>query len=267
MKKSAVNRLGVGAVLATLVLSGCAASAADVEPTTSLPPVAIGDDYLCSGQSISREAVKQRTPVSGIGEAGGIALAEAVWDDGAPLNLQPEDGWFVAMESEELVGVMRDVEVVPDPVSGGIFPDREVLVVTWLDDATNLTPGWYVSQSGPCALTIDLGDVTVPAVELEFPPDPESQELRLLVTEQSCNSGEDAEGRVEIVSIDETEERVSLILGVRPRDGTKTCPGHPATPFTVTLSQPLGDREVMDAGLVEPRPVTEVIPSPLSLLG
>jgi hypothetical protein len=37
--------------------------------------------------------------------------------------------------------------------------------------------------------------------------------------------------------------------------------------FTVTLSQPRGQREVEDAGLVDPRPVTEVMASPLNLLG
>jgi len=172
------------------------------------------------------------------------------------VDLPPEEGWYVAISTDDLVGVMRDVEVVADPVSPGIAPDHAVLTVRWVDDATNLAPGWYVDKSARCALTVDLGNLTVPAIELQSPPDPMSEDLRLLVTEQTCNGGDDAEGRIEVVSIDETDDRVSLVLGVRPRGGAHTCPSNPATPFTVTLSEPLGEREVVDASLADPRPLT-----------
>jgi len=195
-------------------------------------------------------------PVSDIDEEGRIALSEAVWDDGSPIDLPEGEGWYVAVSTDELVGVMRDIDVVVDPVSPGLAPDREVQTVAWVDDATNLTPGWYGGSSGRCALTVDLGDLTVPGVEFQSPPDPLSPELRLLVTEQSCNSGTDAAGRIEIVSVEETDDRVSLVLGVRPRGGNQTCPSNPATPFTVELSAPLGDRVVVDASLADPRALT-----------
>ena len=118
------------------------------------------------------------------------------------------------------------------------------------------TPGWPVDKSDTCALTVDLGDLTIPEVEFQLPPDPMSPELHLLVTEETCNSGQDAAGRIEVVSIDETDVSVSLVLGVRPRDGGQTCPSNPATPFTVTLSEPLGERAVLDASLADPRPLT-----------
>jgi len=246
----------LGAALVALALSGCATSAADVEPTAVPTPSAAGDGFLCSGLPISRDAVETRVPVIAIGEPGRIALSEAVWDDGSSLDLPPEEDWYVATTTDDLVGVMRDVEVEADPASMGILPDHEVLTVTWVEDATNLTPGWYVDKSDTCALTVDLGDLTVPAIKLQSPPDPMSQELRLLVNEETCNSGEDAEGRIEVVSLDETDDRVSLVLGVRPRGGMQDCPSNPATPFTVTLSEPLGEREVVDAGLADPRLLT-----------
>jgi hypothetical protein len=120
-------------------------------------------------------------------------------------------------------------------------------------DATNLEPGWYLRQSSRCALSVDLGGLTVPEISLQSLPDPRSRESTLLVTESSCNSGEDADGRIEVVSIDETDDRVSLILGVRPRRGDQNCPSNPATPFTVTLSEPQGERDLFDAGLAVPR--------------
>jgi hypothetical protein len=246
---------GLGAVLVTLTVSGCAASAADFEPSTVPTPFVAGDVFLCDGLSISREDLEARVPISAIGEHGYTALSEAVWDDGSPVGVPSGEGWYVAVSTDDTVGVMRDIEVVADPVSPGLAPDREVQTVGWVDDATNLTPGWYGASTSLCALTVDLGDLTVPGVEFQSPPDPLLKELRLLVTEETCNGGDDADGRIEVVSLDEADDQVSLVLGVRPRGGINTCPSNPATPFTVTLSEPLGDREVVDSSLANPRPV------------
>ncbi|MFT4136520.1 hypothetical protein [Microbacterium sp.] len=76
------------------------------------------------------------------------------------------------------------------------------------------------------------------------------------MTEQDCNSGEDAAGRIEIVRLEEGEEQIDLVLGVRPREGGQTCPSNPATAFTVTLSEPLGERIVVNAGLQSRRPLS-----------
>jgi hypothetical protein len=246
---------GLGAVLVMLAVSGCAGAAADFAPSTVPTPSLADDVFLCDGLSILREDLEARVPMSAIDEHGRTALSEAVWDDGSPVGLPSGEGWYVAISTDELVGVMRDVEVVADPVSPGIAPDREVQTVTWVDDATNLTPGWYGASTSRCALTVDLGDLTVPGVEFQSPPDPLSQELRLLVTEETCNGGDDAEGRIEVVSIEETDDQVSLVLGVRPRGGINACPSNPATPFTAILSEPLGDREVVNASLANPRPL------------
>lgn len=253
MQSIGLSRLG--AVLVAFALTGCAGSTAGTAPGTSPTPVVTGDDFLCGGVPISRDALEARVPISDIDEHARIALSEATWDDGGPLDLPTEEGWYVVTSTDDLVGVMRDVEVVPDLVSPGIDPDREMQTVAWVDDASNLTPGWYGASRGPCALTMDLGELTVPGIEFQMPPDPQSDELRLLVTEQSCNSGETAQGRVEVVSLEETDSQVRLILGIRPRGGDQNCPSNPATPFIVPLSNPLGDREVLHAGLADARPL------------
>ena len=253
MQTIVFSRLGV--VIVALALTGCAGSAAETAPGSSPTPVVAGDDFLCGGLPIEREALQARVPISDIDEQGRIALSEAVWDDGSPITLAPDDGWYVVASTDDLVGVMRDVAVVPDLVSPGIEPDRELQTISWVDDASNLEPGWYGTSSGPCALTLDLGDLTVPGIEFQMPPDATSHELRLLVTEESCNSGDDAQGRVELLSLEETDSQVRLSVGVRPRGGMNACPSNPATPFTVDLSEPLGDREVLHAGLVDARPL------------
>jgi hypothetical protein len=252
----------VGAALMALALTGCAGTAADGDPAIEQTHT-IGDGYLCSHLPISREAVEKRIPVSDIGEPGRTALAEAVWDDLNPLELPPEDEWYVATATSTLVGVMRDVPVEAIPASSENPPDHEVLTVRWVGNATNLEPGWYVDSSDRCALTVDLGDLTVPAVELESAPDPASRTVQLNVFEESCNSGRNADGRVEVVRVDETDDRVSVILGVRPPQGNQTCPSNPATPFTLTLAEPVGDREIVNASLADPRPLTVTVSSPL----
>ncbi len=69
----------------------------------------------------------------------------------------------------------------------------------------------------------------------------------LQVTEMACNSGEDARGRIELVSVDQGEDAVTVTLGVRPRDPeSATCQSNPATSFEVTLDAPLGDRALYD---------------------
>lgn len=244
-----------GAALAVIALSGCAVSAVEVESTTEPTSAVIDDGYLCMGEPVSREALEERLPVSAIGEPGRTALAEAVWDDGKPIHIQPEEGWYVVSMTDEHVAVMRDVAVVTEDFFGPVPPDHEILAVDLLANATNLEPGWYVSQSSSCALSVDLGALDVPAMQLQIPLDPSTKELRLLVTEQNCNSGEDAQGRIEVVSVEESDDRVAVLLAVRPRGGFQTCPSNPATPFTVTLSEPLGTRAVVDAGLADPRVV------------
>ena len=138
---------GLGIVLVMLGVSGCAGSAADLEPSIVPTPFVAGDVFLCDGLSISREALEARVPISAISEHGHTALSEAVWDDGSPVDVPSGKGWYVAVSTDDTVGVMRDIEVVADPVSPGLAPDREVQTVTWVDDATNLTPGWYGASS------------------------------------------------------------------------------------------------------------------------
>jgi hypothetical protein len=94
-------------------------------------------------------------------------------------------------------------------------------------------------------------DLTLPSQ-----PPAGATSIDLLVHERACASGQSAEGRVEIIDVQETEDQVRLRIGVRPREGGQDCPGNPPTPFTVDLSEPLGERKIVDASIVPPRTVT-----------
>ncbi|HEX6234808.1 MAG TPA: hypothetical protein VFZ63_16890 [Jiangellaceae bacterium] len=85
---------------------------------------------------------------------------------------------------------------------------------------------------------------------------PGDASVDLLVHERACASGESADGRIKLIELNETTEQIQLRIGVRPRDGDQDCQDNPPTPFTIDLSEPLGDREIVDASVLPPRPVT-----------
>lgn len=267
---SRMIRLGLGVVTAAVAAGLLASCAASPEPTPvdSAPPVdagsdVIGDGYLCQGDRVSVDAFEARSPIADLSAERSSALAEAIWDDGSPLVLDDPEQWWIASELDHRIVLMRelgDQEVdhiaMMVPLTGADF---ERVAIELVGDAPNRTAGWYVMSSGLCALSVDLGTLTVPRVQLDpaMPPDPDSTVLHLLVTERVCNSGRDAEGRVELVELSEEPSSVSVVIGVRRAPGdVQTCPSNPATPFQVELSEPLGDRVIIDAALADPRPIT-----------
>lgn len=236
-------------------LAGCASAVPPEDAAGAAPGSAARNDpgadarpsYLCGGTRVSVEALAARTPVEELAGPAAEAVAGAVFDDGMPLVLEDPSAWFVVGTSDREVTLLRPVE--PDEASEAPAADHEQVTVSRVE-ATNVA-GWLVTSLGPCALTIDLGDLGVPLIALDpdWPLDPASREVRLLVTEQACNSGRDAAGRIEIVRLDEGDERIEIVLGVRPEGGAHSCPTNPPTPFTVTLTEPLGERTVVDATL------------------
>lgn len=115
--------------------------------------------------------------------------------------------------------------------------------------------GWMLSQASSCAPQRVLEGLGSAEVWLAVQRDPPATTVELLVMELGCNSGQDASGRVRAVEQVEAADTVELLVAVEPRTGDATCQGNPATPFTVTLDQPLGDRTVVDTSVYPPRPL------------
>jgi len=260
MSSRGARALLVLVAVAMVGLAGCASAVTPAggrdadpgaDPGSAAGNASAGDaptSYLCGGTPISADALAARTPVEELAGAAAEALAGAVFDDGAPLVLEDSSEWFVVDASDHEVTLLRPVPP-DDAAADAPAADHEQLTVSWIE-ATNVT-GWLVTSLGPCALTIDLGDLGVPLIALDpaRPLDPASREVHLLVTEHACNSGQDAAGRIEIVRLDEKDDRIEVVLGVRPEGGAHTCPSNPPTPFTVTLVEPLGERTIVDATL------------------
>ena len=87
------------------------------------------------------------------------------------------------------------------------------------------------------------------------PPAADQTEIALLVTERACASGQPMGDRLLEPQVIEEADRVLLVFAAATDPGDATCPGNPSTPVTVTLSAPLGQRELLDAGIFPPRPL------------
>jgi hypothetical protein len=84
----------------------------------------------------------------------------------------------------------------------------------------------------------------------------ESTTFLALVTERDCASGRAAIGRILGPTISYLDDRVLVAFGVAPQteEGGVTCQGNPSVPIRVELSEPLGDRVLVDPALL---PVAE----------
>jgi hypothetical protein len=81
-------------------------------------------------------------------------------------------------------------------------------------------------------------------------PGPDAREFDVQVTWITCTGGARAEDPQPVVEYG--EDAVTLTVWAIPPEGNAfTCPGNSPVTVTVTLSEPLGDREVVP-GLEEP---------------
>lgn len=167
-------------------------------------------------------------------------------------TLDPEE-WFVVSQTEDLVILMSAVihqEVLQVDETAG-QPTHELLTIRRGDGA------WALESWTGCRLEeiiegLDSADI---ALDPAFPLTAESTQLHLLVTERACNSGRDAEGRIQLVVLNEFADNIEVQVGIVPPEGAQECPGNPPTPFVVELSAPLGDRPVHSLTYADPTPL------------
>lgn len=249
------SMVGAGVLLAML-LAGCSATTAPTsaaEPQTTAasdsPPPTDSVAYECNGRFIDPEIFNADARADQLPAEDAAGIAAGVDDFGDGGYLGDPSAWIIAARSGGSVTLLRPLEVEGD---------YDVVIFDEMDEvpATG-EPGWMLTSSASCTLALDPSPLTSAHVALDpsAEPVPDGTSVALLVTERACNSGQDAEGRVELVSLEETEEAVTVRVAVEPQEGAFTCQSNPPTPFTVELSEPLGDREVLDGSLVVPRPI------------
>jgi hypothetical protein len=81
-------------------------------------------------------------------------------------------------------------------------------------------------------------------------PGPDTRTLHLLVREEACSGGRTASGRISSAFVTWDADELVIELFVQTLPGDHECPGVPATPATLRLPVPLGDRTLFDAGTI-----------------
>lgn len=171
---------------------------------------------------------------------------------------QPSE-WVVVESSDDRLAGVRELpepERMDDQLRTHERLVVELIPAESLPNADRDT--WMMSSAGACSLQArleSLGSADL-ALDPASLPDPKDQSVDLLVTESACASGEPATGRVEVVNVEMTAEEVRVVIGVEPNQGGQDCPSNPATPVTVDLPEPIGDRVVVDAAVYPPKRVT-----------
>ncbi len=89
-----------------------------------------------------------------------------------------------------------------------------------------------------------------------IPLAPETTEIKGFVVETACASGQSPDGRVQEPVIEYGAESVAVTYTVTSRPGGQDCQGNPEFPVTFTLSEPLGERTLLDGGTTPPRDAT-----------
>lgn len=191
---------------------------------------------------------------------GGPSFPLAALDDIADIGADDPDGMLAA------------IEPFLDSEEGAFWPQEgwqllhqspmEATLVTLFEENVAYMfldregDGWVWSGSSmngnPCEL-----QYAVPAslnavdwrLDPSFPaPGPDALELHVLLTERECVSGREIGGRLVGPQVVVTDTDVRLAFAAEPPLGFGfTCQGNPETPYTVELSERLGDREIIEA--------------------
>jgi hypothetical protein len=79
------------------------------------------------------------------------------------------------------------------------------------------------------------------------PPGPEATSFIAMVTERECASGHDISGPLLPPVIEYGNDAVTVSLYLEPLPaGAQSCQGTLPTPFIIQLTEPLGDRQLVD---------------------
>jgi hypothetical protein len=86
----------------------------------------------------------------------------------------------------------------------------------------------------------------------------DSTSLQVRVSEIECTGARDPIPFLNEPDVVETPDTVTISWTTTPMEGAATCPGNPPVNRSITLSAPLGNRQVLDGSSYPPRPVPTV---------
>jgi hypothetical protein len=110
---------------------------------------------------------------------------------------------------------------------------------------------WTIDATGPCRPEL-MSTRTAMAASWEIAPgaslDPATTRIPVLVTERACASGKPLGDRLLSPIVRYGDGWLGIGLEITMLEGPQDCQGNPATPVTISLRRPLGDRLLVDLG-------------------
>jgi hypothetical protein len=143
--------------------------------------------------------------------------------------------------------------------------EKEAQYIARLPGEVESPLGYVTMQSSGARWTFATGGFCLPEVLFEgrvsatwtLPsnrprPQPTTVEFIALVTDTGCTGGQPVGARLIPPVITYTEGSVFIVFSARPSQGLTTCQGKPPTEALVQLREPLGNRNLLDAGVFPP---------------
>lgn len=87
-------------------------------------------------------------------------------------------------------------------------------------------------------------------------PGPEATTIPALIVERACASGKSPDGRLLPPQVFSSADAILVTVWVVRRPGGQDCQGNPPFAIEIELTEPLGDRKLLDGSEVPPRDAT-----------
>jgi hypothetical protein len=232
--------LGAGVVTVALIRNAGPAAG----PTSTGTPFPTSSLVGCWG----REPGFSPELLAGAGDAEtGNSPAAAVlrsWLASGQGELFPDQGWHLVSEKAD------EVLFVAKAAGGDVYEYQEATVQRSTAGQFGVD-GWSLGPYGSCMLRAippsGYGAATW-RLDPAFPLAADTIDLHILVTEEACHGTVAAtEDRIR-ADVGYESTAVVVTITVRSDEGVWTCPTAPPASYVVHLSEPLGNRDLLNGG-------------------
>lgn len=243
------------ALVLMIALAGCAPIAPPQRAAaTEAPPdeLVLGDTRYSCGEPPGFLPTILDEPATAETEdhPSAAALRAAIAEAGPDIDLLPESGYWLASRDERVAEYLAREPAGADPA---------FVSATFENDGGT----WRLAGWGQCRPQLVLEGLSLATwvLDPDAPaPGPGSRTFDALVTERDCNSGQPMGNRLRPPSVTYGRDSVFVVFAATPsvNQGFATCPSNPPARVRVELSEPLGERRLLDAAVFPPaEPVAE----------
>ena len=245
--------------LALLAVVGCAG--ADAEPSGDGTAGEIGQLLVsCSGPAFPRQALSGPVGAEGLDDPAAEALRALLNEPGLDPGMLPDAGWRLVRRDATSAVFTADSNADSAAIEAGEPP-------LWVVGVTSSGGLWKADGFGQCNPQVELGggihagrwapDPNQP------PPARDASQLRVIVEEIECSSGQPPGDRVLPPLIDYAPDAITIVAQLQDLPpGGYDCQGAPGTPVVFELAAPIGDRMLLDGVHFPALPPALMFPPP-----